>query len=88
MYIDYLPYHVIECPSIGTVDICSFYTKHLVQITDAWGKTWYLQSIGRNHYDWTRSRLSARCFTQKTAQKYADIVSSIWNQYANEHEND
>ena len=85
-YINYLPHHVIECPEIGAIDVYQHYQRFVVQITDAWGKTWYIQTVGKNHYDWTRSMINARCFTEKTAQKHTEIIKSIWYQYANEKE--
>ena len=78
-YINCLPGNVIDDPSIGCLDICpDVYPKYFIKITDAWGKTWYLRTIGRDRYEWTRSKSFARLITMKTAKKHAERIKSIW----------
>lgn len=77
--INCLPYNVIDVPDIGSLDIQpDVYPKFMVMITDAWGKRWYLRTIGRDHYEWTRSQCFARRLSMNTAKKHAGIIADVW----------
>ena len=77
LYLDWLPYNVTECPEICVVEVVRLYQKYTVRVTDAWGKEWYIRTAGKNHYDWTRSRIWAKEWTEQTAQKHADSIGKM-----------
>lgn len=78
-YFNYLPYNVIENPSIGCLDVVPVtYPKFIIRITDNLGKAWYLRTIGRDRYDWTRSQCFARMLSIDVAKKHAEQIAAIW----------
>lgn len=85
--INALPYNVVECPEIGCLDVVPIIGGKLaVQITDSWGKRWYLRTIGRDRYDWTRTECFARALSLDTARKHAAIIATIWKKHLEEKE--
>ena len=78
--LDALPYNVVRDPDVWSIDVVPLYRRYTVQITDAWGKLWYIRTVGRNYYDWTRSRLYARTWTRQTAQKHMDRIITIFHE--------
>lgn len=77
--INYLPYSIIQDPTTGSLDINPEGNKRFsVTITDAWGKRWYLRTIGRDRYDWTRSQCFARLLSMETAKKHAERIAFVW----------
>ena len=80
--INALPYNVVDCPEIGTLDIEPIiHRTFAVTITDAWEKRWYLRTIGRDRYEWTRTASFARSLSMAAAKKHAAIIADIWRTY-------
>lgn len=85
--INCLPYSVIDEPLIGCLDVHpDVYPKVLIRITDARGKVWYLRTIGRDRYEWTRSQCFARRLSIAVARKHADIIAGVWKAIADQEE--
>lgn len=69
-----------------TYTITGFYGKALVVLDDPiWCHVWYLRNVRNGIYTWTRSALSAKGMTVKTAQKHiADLKGGAdkdWPKY-------